>query len=157
MPVPHCRNGSCRYVRAPTSFSIFDSYDMKSLWFRLVMISSLALKWPVFKVEITIFWLFYEMKLKISKIKAWHFEDYEDINFKSQALHIIRIKYWKAAGSDNPSFLIPALWNIGILLPKQANRTKHFDNQWTPLYYCVFLHHEVEKMKHAKWTQEQTC
>ena len=35
--------------------------------------------------------------------------------FKSQALHIIRIKYWKARGSGNPPFLIPALWKIAIL------------------------------------------
>jgi hypothetical protein len=27
--------------------------------------------------------------------------------------------------------LIPALWNIGILLHKQATRTKHFDSECT--------------------------
>ena len=36
----------------------------------------------------------------------------------SQALHIIRIKYWNVGRSGNPS-LIPVLWNI--LLHKQAN------------------------------------
>ena len=35
--------------------------------------------------------------------------------FKSQALHIIRIKYWKASGSGNPPSLIPALRKIAIL------------------------------------------
>ena len=45
--------------------------------------------------------------------------------FKSQALHIIRIEYWKASGSGNPPSLIPALWSIGILLHKQATHTKH--------------------------------
>ena len=40
--------------------------------------------------------------------------------FKSQGLHIIRIKYWYASGSGSPPSLIPALWNIGILLHKQA-------------------------------------
>ena len=35
--------------------------------------------------------------------------------FKSQALHIIRIKSWKASGSVNPPSLIPALRKIAIL------------------------------------------
>ena len=34
---------------------------------------------------------------------------------KSQALHIIRIKYWKASGSGNPPSLIHALRKIAIL------------------------------------------
>ena len=44
--------------------------------------------------------------------------------FESQALYVISIKYWKAGGSGNPPFLIPALWNIGILLYKQAKLRK---------------------------------
>ena len=42
-----------------------------------------------------IFQSFYELKLKTSKLKSWHFEASEDImtKFKTQALHIIRIKY----------------------------------------------------------------
>ena len=49
----------------------------------------------------------------------------EDImtEFKSQALHTTRIKYWKASGSGNPPSLIPALWKVGILLHKQATHT----------------------------------
>ena len=42
------------------------------------------------------FQLFYGMKLKTSKFKkSWHFEASEAIKtkFKSQALHVIRIKY----------------------------------------------------------------
>ena len=60
-------------------------------------------------------------------LKSWNFEASEDImtKFKSQACHVIRIKYWKADGSGS---LIPALWNLSILLHKQATRTKHFDN-----------------------------
>ena len=46
--------------------------------------------------------------------------------FKSQGLYIIRIKYWNASGSGSPPSLIPALWNIGILLHKQAILGKHF-------------------------------
>ena len=60
---------------------------MKSLWFK------------VFKVGMTIFQLFYAIKLKTSK--SLNFEASKDImtKFKSQALHIIRIKYWKASGN----------------------------------------------------------
>ena len=63
----------------------------------------------------TIFQLFYEMKLKTSK--SCHFEASKDIitKFKSQALHIIRIKYWKTSGSGNPPSLSPALLKIAIL------------------------------------------
>ena len=57
-------------------------------------------------------------------LKSWHFEASEDIitKFKSHALHVIKIKYWKAGVSSNPPSLIPSLWNIGILLHKQAKR-----------------------------------
>ena len=63
----------------------------------------------------TIFQLFYEMKLKTSK--SWHFEASEDImtKFESQALHIIKIKYWIASRSGNPPSLIPAFQKIAIL------------------------------------------
>ena len=37
-----------------------------------------------------------------------------------------------------PSF-IPALWNIGILLHKQAPRTKHFDGECKILRFHIFL------------------
>jgi hypothetical protein len=70
----------------------------------------------------SVFQLFYKMKLKTSKFsKSWYFEASEDImtKFKSQAFYVIRIKYWKAQ--------IPALWNIGILLHERATQTKHFD------------------------------
>ena len=46
--------------------------------------------------------------------------------FTSQALHIIRIKSWKANGSDPPLSFIPAFWNIGNLLHKQATRVHVF-------------------------------
>ena len=51
--------------------------------------------------------------------------------FKSQALHIKTIKYWNAGGRGYPPSCIPALWNIGILLHKQATRTKHFEPECT--------------------------
>ena len=50
----------------------------------------------------------------ILNLSTGHFEASEDITtkFKSQGLYIIGIKYYKAGGSGNPHFLIPALWNI---------------------------------------------
>ena len=73
-------------VATPTSFSIFDSFDMKSL-------ASFEMARP--KVGMPVVWLFYEMNFKTSKLKALHFQASEDIltKFKSQALQIIRIKY----------------------------------------------------------------
>ena len=68
----------------------------------------------------TVFQLFYEMKLTISKFKV--FKANKDImtKFKSQAVHIIKIIYWKASGSGNPPSLIPALQKIAILGLKMA-------------------------------------
>ena len=62
-------------------------------------------------------------------LRTCHFEASEYImaKFKSQALHIIKIKYCNAGGSGNSPSLIPALWNIDILLHKQATRTKLFE------------------------------
>ena len=64
----------------------------------------------------------------ILNLKTCHFEASKDIitKFKSQALHIIRIKYWKVAGSGNSPSHIPAIWNIGVLLNKKATHPKHF-------------------------------
>ena len=60
----------------------------------------------------------------IPTLKTCYFEASEDIitKFKSQVLHIIRIKYQKVGGSGNPPSLIAVLWNMGILLHKQAKR-----------------------------------
>ena len=57
-------------------------------------------------------------------LKSWHFEASEDImtKFKSQGLHNKTIKYWNASGSGSTPSFIPAHWNIGILLHKQAKR-----------------------------------
>ena len=38
--------------------------------------------------------------------------------FKSQALHYIRIKFWKTSGSGNPPSLISALQKIAFLVLK---------------------------------------
>ena len=88
----------------------------------MFLISSLASKCQDFKPA--------DFKLRflqfhfIKQLKNGHsnFEDFEDITtkFKSQALHVIRIKYWKAGGSDNPPSFNPTLLNIGILLHKHA-------------------------------------
>ena len=80
-------------------------------------------------------------------LKSWHFEAIEDImpKFKLQIFHVIRIKYWNAGGSGNPPSLIPTLWNIGILLHKQATQTKHFDGQCNK-NECVHLQLHYFKM-----------
>ena len=51
--------------------------------------------------------------------------------FKSLALHIIRIKYWKASGSGNPPSLIPVLRKIAIF----GLKTKFYVLFCTGLYY----------------------
>ena len=53
----------------------------------------------------------------IPTLKTCYLEASEDImtKFKSEALHIIRIKCWTASGSGNPPFLIPALRKIALL------------------------------------------
>ena len=58
----------------------------------------------------------------IPTLKTCYFEASEDIitKFKSQALHIIIIKYWKASGIGNPPSLIPALQEIAILGVKKG-------------------------------------
>ena len=63
-------------------------------------------------------------KMGIPNLKSWHFQASEDImaKFKSQGLHNARIKYWNAIGSGFTPLFIPAHWNIGILLHKQAKR-----------------------------------
>ena len=48
--------------------------------------------------------------------------------FRSQGLHIIRIKYWNASGSGFPPSLNPTLWNIGILHYKQDKLRKHLQH-----------------------------
>ena len=50
-------------------------------------------------------------KMVIPNLKTCYFEASEDVitKFKLQALHIIRIKYWKASWSGNPPSLPPSL------------------------------------------------
>ena len=71
--------------------------------------------------------------------------------FKAQALHIIRIKHWKASGSGNPLSLIPILWNIGILIHKQATHAKHFGPEcilfWKIIYFIRKLFYYSYKKK----------
>ena len=76
--------------------------------------------------------------------KSWHFAVSEDImtKSKSQGLHIIRIKYWNASGSGSPPSFIPAPWNIGILLHKQATLGKHF------LPECTYIHYNIKPPSH---------
>ena len=68
----------------------------------------------------------------IPTLKTCYFVVSEDImtKFESQALHIIRIKHWKASGSGKPPFLIHVLRKIAIF----GLKTK---------FYALFLHKTV--------------
>ena len=94
----------------------------------LVMISSAASKCQDLKSGCSFFSHFMKWNWRPLCLKCWHFEASEDImtKFKSRCLHIIRIKYWIANASGSPPSFIPAPWNIGILLNKQATLGKHF-------------------------------
>ena len=90
--------------------------------------------------------------MKLKTFKSWHFEASEDIKtkFKSQALHIIKIKYWNAGRSGNPPFLIHVLWNIGILIHKQATLGKHFEPECmleSYIIYFLFSTHELKNLE----------
>jgi hypothetical protein len=48
-------------------------------------------------------------------------------------------------GSGNSPPLISTLWNIGILLHKQATRAKHFDGKCTILWFNDFKNLKFQK------------
>ena len=100
------------------------------------------------KLECPFFSQFMKWNWRPLSLKSWLFE----AKFKSQALDIIRIKYWKSGGSGNPPSLIPALWNIGILLYKQATRTKHFDGKckWENLPTTSKIDRKLWKIRFTK-------
>ena len=97
----------------PTSISIFDSYDIKTLWFEFGH-DILNLHWlqnaKTFKLGCPFFSHFMKWNWKPLSLKCWHFEASEDImtKFRSQGLHIIRIKYWNASGSGFPPSIPPS-------------------------------------------------
>ena len=99
-------------------------------------ISLLALKGQDFKLRC----------LQFHFIRTCHFEASEDImtKLKSQALHTTKIKYGKVNGSGNPNSLNHVLWNIGILLHKQATSAKHFGSE------CIFW-----KITHSKYIEQK--
>ena len=72
----------------------------------------------------------------ILTLKCWHFEasKYIMTKFKSQGLHIIRIKLWNASSSCFPTSVNPTLWNIGILYYWQAKLRKHLQYAVLPIY-----------------------
>ena len=80
-------------VATPTSFSIFDSCGIKSLWFKFGhdIFLYLLQNGKSFKLGCH----FMKWNWRLLSLKSWPFEASEDImtKFKSQALHIIKIKY----------------------------------------------------------------
>ena len=86
---------------------------MKSLWFKFGYDLFTGFKMQVLKVGINCFFsCFTKWNWRPLSLKSCHFEARKDIitKFESQALHIIRIKYWKTSKSSNP----PALRKIAI-------------------------------------------
>ena len=133
-------------------------YLILMLWrlcdLNLVMISSLASKCQYFKLRVTSSISIHKTikkQVHIPSLKTCYFKASENSITKLtlQALHVIRIKYWKAGWSGcYPSF-IPVLCNKGTLLHKQATLTKHFDVQ--PALCLIFTYliwkksgHEIE-------------
>ena len=98
----------------PPAFQYLIPMTLKSLWFEF---------------GCDIFSCFMKWNWRHLSLNSWHFETSKDIKtkFKSQALHIFRIKYWNARESCNPPSLITALWNIVILINKQVTLGKHFE------------------------------
>ena len=115
------------------------------------MISSLASKWQVLTVGMPVFQPLYEVKLKASKFKVLAFWSQIMTKFKSQALHIIKIKYWKASGSGNPPSLIPALQKSAIL----GLKTKFSILFCTRLYYWLSLPHSGLALDLPAWARVQ--
>jgi hypothetical protein len=86
-------------------------------------------------------------------LNSGHFDASEDIitKFRLQVLHITRIKYWNAGGSDNPPSFNPTLLIIGILLcePDQTFwagvQELNFDFKWvlSPLWNATSHKHLV--------------
>ena len=115
------------------------SHQLFSIWFLwhevIVIQRSWYLHWIQNGKALKLGWLFFSCFMKwnwrLLNLKSWHFEASEDImtKFTSPGLHIIRIKYCNAGWSGNPPSFISTLWNIGILLHKQATRAKYFDGE----------------------------
>ena len=65
--------------------------------------------------------------------------------FKPQALHIIRIRYWKTSGSGNPPSLIPALRKISILGLEMKFSIQLF------LHVCKFSQFYIQFVRKLPW------
>ena len=75
--------------------------------------------------------------------RSWHFEASADILLKlakSQALHIIIIKYFNTGGSGNPPSLISALWNISSKVFSLLHKTKFSTLFFTRLYVLYYTY-----------------
>ena len=112
------------------------------------MISSLALKWQVLKVGMPVLQPLYEVKSKASK--------FEDIltKFKSEALHVIRIKYWNASGSGKPPPFLPKIAIYVLFYTCIDHATlwgalKHQRFRLSTMNHCLALHFDWLKIAKA--------
>ena len=106
-----------------------DFYDIKTLWFEFGNYIFTGFKMPtLLNWNVLFSAIFIRWHWRPLSLKCWHFVASEDsiTKFKSQGLYTIKLKYWNANGSGFPPSLIPALWNIDVLLHKQATWIKHF-------------------------------
>ena len=105
------------WLPLPLAFQYFIVMIWRACDLNLVLISLLASKCQDFKLRGVQFHFIKQLKNGHSNFKdllfwsKWRYH----IKFKSQALRIKRIKYWKASGSGNPPSFIPALRKIAIL------------------------------------------
>ena len=132
----------------PLAFQYFIFMIWRSCGLDLVMISLLASKCQDFKLRGLQFHFIKRWKIIIPTLKTCCFEASEDIitKFKSQALHILKIKYWKASGSGNPPFFISALRKIAI----SGIKTKFYVFFGTRLY---LLQKETSVFSNNNFTQ----
>ena len=92
--------------------------------------------------------------LKRIRLEGWFC--YIITKFKSQALRIIKIKYWKVGGSGNSPSLIPALWHFTSWTsnPRQTFLAQVYiyprisKNLWRLiLKFWLFWYREIKKLR----------
>ena len=100
---------------------------------------SLNLEWPFFSC-------FMKWNWRLLSLKFWHFEASEDIRmkFKSQALHVIRIKYYAHGCSPFILFMLAA--------------TLRFKQTWKRMIILYCAQHFIGWHNLAYWRcQNQNC
>ena len=133
-------------VATPTSITIFNSCDMKSLWLEFGYDIFTGLKMPRQLTYLKIHFI-KQLKNRYPKFRSlpfWiHWRYYDMIWIKSTSYHKNQIL----------KTLIPALWNIDILLHEQSNQIKHFDSDCKGRVhkYCSIFAHSLKEVLSKNW------